>query len=139
MIDRRDVAKTIETELATVGPTRLMTAPVDPPDVYGVVELPPGFLHDEGDMSAPEAHLVLRFSTRSVARSADTDVAAEAALDLDHRYEARLLDRANMMAGDGWRMAMISPLSTGGADPEPPFVNVVTDYEATFVPAPALP
>lgn len=111
-----------------------LAAPAGNPAVYGVLEVGAGPGHDGGDQAEPERHLVLRPRVRTVVRDPDRSAATRMALDLAHRFEVAMLNRATPIAGDGWVVRRQTLLSTSGALAQGDVVNVVDDYEWWVVP-----
>jgi len=132
VISRQAVIDACLTRLVAVeANTALTTAPTGTPALYGVLEVPPGGLHDEGTLADTGAHLMITIRVRSVSRNQDLSVATHAALDLAGRYETGLVGE---FTGTGWK-AKVTALASAGADPEGQVVNVVDDYQVWAVPA----
>ena len=141
-IDVREALDAIEAHLAPAlragEGIRSFTAPDPAPQVYVVIECPPGTSLD-GSFGDPEAHVTIRLRLRAVAKDADAEVAGRAALDLAHRCKVRLLDRTVAIAGTGWVIGGRDHTASAGCDQQGPVANAVDDYDLWAVPASVAP
>ena len=130
MIDVRIVTDTIVAALddALDAGVRFATAPAGDPDLYVVVEIPPGSLTD-GSLGDPEQGLDLRVRLRCVVRHTDATQAARACLDLATQARTAILDRTTPIAATGWACTGRQLVADAGLDLIGPIANHIADYE----------
>lgn len=119
-------------------PGRLHTAPQPVPDLYWVLQRPPG-TQRTGTMGLPEQGLDYRCRILAVAKSSDIEQAGRAATALATELAGVLLDRAVPLAGDGWSVEGRTQLADGGLDPEGRVANATADFTLMVSPASSAP
>jgi hypothetical protein len=141
MIDLQQVGDAIAEELddAVSTPVRYVIAPNPRPELYGVIERPPGSVRD-GSLGAPHRDMTYRVRLRAVAAYPDATEAARAAENLLGQMSAALLDRSVLdLAGDGWEVGHRGQIADGGTDIEGTVANATADFDLEVVARPLPP